>query len=246
VRFPPFHWWRTVFFLIPAITVYTIVLGIVSLVAGLFDGSGRLPHKCAQWWGRAILFTSGVRLRPTGQPLPPDDKSCVFVANHSSIYDTPIVLAGIPRQLRIMAKAALGYVPFIGWHLSRSGHVLVNRRNPGAGIFKRMQRMARSGASLIIFPEGSRTTDGQVQAFKAGIFLLAIEHKLPVVPITISGSRIVMPKGRLMVCPATVEIMVHDAIPTAGLQRQDARKLARQVQDIIASGVKMANGAMGQ
>jgi 1-acyl-sn-glycerol-3-phosphate acyltransferase len=239
VRLPPFHWWRTVFFLIPAIAVYTIVLGIVSLIAGLFDGSGRLSHKCAQWWGRAILFTTGVRLRPAGRPLPPDDQSCVFVANHSSIYDTPIVLAGIPRQLRIMAKAALGYVPFIGWHLARSGHVLVNRKNPGAGIFKRMQRMARSGASLVIFPEGSRTTDGQVKAFKAGIFLLAIEHKLPVVPITISGSRIVMPKGRLMVCPATVEIMVHDAIPTAGLQRQDARKLARQVQDIIASGVKL-------
>ena len=81
-----------------------------------------------------------------------------------------------------MAKATLGYVPFIGWHLARSGHVLVNRKNPGAGIFKRMQRMARSGASLIVFPEASRTSDGQLKKFKAGIFLLAIENNLPIVP----------------------------------------------------------------
>jgi 1-acyl-sn-glycerol-3-phosphate acyltransferase len=238
VRLPPFHWWRTVFFLIPAIAIYTIVLGLVSLVTGLFDSTGRWPHKCAQWWGRAILFTTGVKLRYAGRPLPPADQSCVFVANHSSIYDTPIWLAGIPRELRIMAKAALVYVPFIGWHLARSGHVLVNRKNPGAGIFKRMQRMARSGASLMLFPEGSRTPDGQVKTFKPGIFLLAIEHKLPIVPISISGSRVVMPKGRLMVRPATVEIMVHDAIPTAELKREDARKLARRVQEIVASGVK--------
>jgi 1-acyl-sn-glycerol-3-phosphate acyltransferase len=236
VKLPPFHWWRTVFLLIPTIAIYTIVLGLVSLVLGLFDGSGRLPHKCAQWWGRAILFTSGVRLRPSGRPLPPENESCVFVANHSSIYDTPIVLAGIPRQLRIMAKATLAYVPFIGWHLSRSGHVLVNRRNPGAGIFKRMQRMARSGASLIVFPEGSRSSDGRLKPFKAGIFLLAIENKLPVVPVSISGSRIVMPKGRLRVEPATVIVTVHDSIPTDRLTRQDARALAARVQEIIESG----------
>lgn len=243
---PPFHWWRTVFFLIPAIAIYTIVLGILSLLVGLIDGSGRLPHKCAQWWGRAILFTSGVRIRLGGLPLPADGASCVFVANHSSIYDTPILLTALAVQLRLMAKATLGYVPFIGWHLSRSGHVLVNRKNPGAGIFKRMQRMARSGASLFVFPEASRTTDGRLKKFKAGIFLLAIENKLPVVPVSISGSRVVMPKGRLMVCPATVDVTVHAAIPTVDLTRADARALATKVQEIVASAVPDANGAMGQ
>ena len=136
-----------------------------------------------------------------------------------------------------MAKAALGYVPFIGWHLLRSGHVLVNRKNPGAGIFKRMQRMARSGASLIVFPEGSRTMDGTVNRFKGGIFLLAIENGLPVVPVSVSGSRIVMPKGRFMVCGATVNVTVHDPIPTTGMTREDARALAERVRAIVASAV---------
>jgi 1-acyl-sn-glycerol-3-phosphate acyltransferase len=236
VRLPPFHWWRTVFVLIPLIGLYTVGLGIVSLVAGLFDRRGVFPHRCAQWWGRAILATSGVRLERRGV-LPADDQSCIFVANHASIYDIPILFTAIPRQLRIMAKSTLGYVPFIGWHLQRSGHLLVNRKNPGAGIFKKMQRMTKHGASLIVFPEGSRTPDGRVMRFKGGIFLLAIENQWPVVPVSVIGSRIVMPKGRLMVCPADVEVVVHPPVPTTGLTREDARSLAKQVQEIVARDV---------
>jgi len=237
VSSPAVNWIRTVVVLVPSIAIYTIVIGTVSLVGGLFDGSGRFAHRCAQLWARLILWTSGVRIELKGAALPPVDQSCVFVANHSSFYDTPIVFTALPRQLRIMAKAALGYVPFLGWHLLRSGHVLVNRRNPGASIFKRMQRMAKSGASLVVFPEGSRTIDGNLQKFKAGMFLLAIENGLPVVPITISGSRIVMPKGRFSVSPATVTVTVHEQIPTKDLAREDARPLAAKVQDIVASAV---------
>jgi 1-acyl-sn-glycerol-3-phosphate acyltransferase len=236
VKIPPFRWWWTAFVLVPSIAIYTIVLGTASLIGGLFDGSGHWAHRCAQWWGRSILWTSGVKIDRRGS-LPAEGESCVFVANHSSIYDVPILFTALPRQLRIMAKAALVYVPFIGWHLYRSGHVLVNRKNPGAGIFKRMQRMARSGASLIVFPEASRTIDGTVKRFKGGIFLLAIENGLPVVPVSVSGSRIVMPKGRFMVCPATVQVTVHDAIPTKGLSREDARALAERVRTVVASAV---------
>ena len=234
---PALNWIRTVVVLVPAIALYTIVLGTVSLIGGLIDGTGHFAHKCAQLWARLILGTSGVRIKLVGAALPPVDQSCVFVTNHSSFYDTPIVFTALPRQLRIMAKAALGYVPFLGWHLLRSGHVLVDRKNPGASIFKRMQRMAKSGASLVVFPEGSRTIDGQVQKFKAGMFLLAIENGLPVVPISISGSRVVMPKGRFAVSPATVTVTVHEQIPTKGLAREDARTLAARVQDIVASAV---------
>ena len=236
MSFPPFHWWRTVFFLIPLIGLYTIVLGVLSLVGGLFDRSGHWSHRCAQWWGRAILWTSGVRLVHHGT-LPPEQQSVVFVVNHASIYDTPIVFTALPRQLRLMAKAALGYVPFIGWHLSRSGHVLVNRKNPGVSIFKKMQRMVREGACLMVFPEGSRSSDGQLKRFKPGMFLLAIENKLPVVPVSIRGSRVVMPKGRLAVSPATVDVYIHEAIDTSSMTRDDARELAERARSIIDGAV---------
>lgn len=237
MKLPPYHWWRTVFFLIPAISIYTIALGTASLVSSVFDRSGRFAHRCAQWWARLILATTGVRLERVGAPLPPEGTSCIFVANHASIYDTPIMLYGLPRQLRIIAKAALGYVPFIGWHLRLTGHLLIDRHNPGAAVFKRMQRMTRRGTSLFVFPEGSRSRDGRLMKFKGGIFLLAIETGWPIVPVTIVGSRIVMPKGRLMTCPAHVQMTVHESVPTVGLTRKDARALADRVRGIIASAL---------
>jgi 1-acyl-sn-glycerol-3-phosphate acyltransferase len=238
VKLPPYHWWRTVFFLIPTIALYTIVLGTLSFLVAFVDRTGNTSHKFAQWWGKAILGTTGVRVRFSGASLP--TTSCIFVANHASIYDTPILLGSIPRQLRLMAKSALKWVPFIGWHLALSRHVLVDRKNPGASVFKRMQRMARLGASVFVFPEGSRSADGALKAFKPGIFLLAIENKLPLVPLTVIGSRDVMPKGRLMTCPADVEIVVHDPIVTDGLSRKDTRELAERVRAIIGSSLSAA------
>ena len=219
-------------FLIPAVTLYTVVLGTLSFFSSLADRSGEFAHRCAQWWARAILATTGVRVERRGAD-PAEHESCIFVVNHSSIYDIPILFTAIPRQLRIIAKATLGYVPFVGWHLRRSGHLLVDRRNPGAAIFKKMQRMAAQGTSLIVFPEGSRTRDGPLMKFKGGVFLLAIDTGLPIVPVTVSGSRLVMPYGRLMVCPATVRVTVHDAIPTVGMRRDDARALAERVREIV-------------
>src|SRR5262245_12985740 len=207
------------------------------MIASLF-GSPFFAHRCAQWWGRLIVLTSGVRITLTGAPLPPPSEGCIVVANHASIYDIPVLFTAIPRQLRLMAKAALGYVPFIGWHLKLSGHLLVNRKNPGAAIFKRMQRMARSGASLLVFPEGGRSSNDQLKKFKGGGFLPAIATGLPILPVTIVGNRIVMPKGRLMVCPASVRVVVHPKIETTGMTRDDARALADRVRGVVASALQ--------
>lgn len=233
MKLPPYHWWRTVFFLIPAVALYTIALGTVSLISSLVDARGRFAHECARWWSKLILWTTGVKFERRGAP--PPSTSCIFVVNHASIYDIPILFSALPRQLRIIAKAALGRIPFVGWHLRRAGHLLVDRQNPGAAVLKKMQRMVQEGASLIVFPEGSRTNDGLVQRFKGGVFLLAIDTGLPIVPVSVSGSRTVMPKGRLMVCPATVRVTVHDPISTDGLTREDARGLADRVRTVVAS-----------
>ena len=235
MRLPPFHWWRTVFFLIPVLAAGTIVCGTASLLSTFMDRSGRSAHRIAQAWAWLILRTSGVRLERRGAPLPDDSTSCVYVANHASFYDIPILFAAVPRQLRIMAKADLGQVPFIGWHLRRAGHLLVDRERPGAAILKKMQRMLRHGVSLIVFPEGARTLTGQLDEFKAGIFLLAIEQKLPVVPLSVNGSRDVMPRDRLMVTPGPVRVTVHEWIATEGMSRREARELAKRVREIIGA-----------
>lgn len=240
---PPFHWWRTVFVLIPLIGLATIGLGVLSLASGLVSGTGHAAHRCAQWWSRFILATTGVRVERRGAPLPPPETSCVFVANHASFYDIPILFATVPRQLRILAKASLGRVPFIGWHLQRSGHLLVDPARSGPATFTKMKRMVRAGASLIVFPEGARTPDGRVHAFKRGGFLLAIQSGLPIVPVSVANSRTVMPRGRLMVSPARVLVTVHEPIPTAGLTRDDARALADRVRAAITADLDAAPAA---
>ena len=231
---PPFHWWRTVFFLIPAISVYTIVLGTVSLVSTLFDRKGDFAHRCARAWSRLILATSGVRVQVSGLERLDPERSYVFAANHQSIFDIPIVFSALPYQLRIVAKESLGRIPFMGWHLHRAGHLLVDRKNPGADIVHKMARLVREGSSLIVFPEGTRSVDGTLGRFKKGSFLVALGAKLPVVPVTIEGSRHVMQKGRLMVRPGEVLLTVHDAVPTESVRREEVRALAEQVRAAVA------------
>src|SRR4026208_2366890 len=126
----PFHWWRTVFFLIPCIAVYTIALGTLSLVSSLVDRHGYFAHWRARTWSRLILATSGVRVAARGLEKLEPGRTYVFVANHQSIFDIPILFWTLPFQLRIIAKESLGNIPFMGWHLRRTGHMLVDRKRP--------------------------------------------------------------------------------------------------------------------
>jgi 1-acyl-sn-glycerol-3-phosphate acyltransferase len=237
VTLPPYHWWRTVFFLIPAIGVYTVVLGTISILSSLVDPSGDFGHRCARAWAWLVLRTTGVRVTAHGIEALDPRRSYVFASNHQSIYDIPIVFTSLPLQLRIVAKDSLGRFPFLGWHLRRTGHLLVDRKNPGAGIVKKMARLVGGARSLIVFPEGTRSVDGSVGRFKGGMFLVAIDAGLPVVPVSIARSRYVMLKGRLMTCPGDVTVTVHEPIPTAGVGRDGARELAARVRDVVRSAV---------
>lgn len=233
----PWDWWRTVFYLIPAVTVYTVVLGAASLVSTLFDKRGNFGHKCARAWSWLILKTTGVRVTVEGLDRLDPSRSYVFASNHQSIYDIPILFASLPFQLRILAKDSLGRIPFMGWHLSLTGHVLVDRSKSGAGVVKKMARLVRAGHSLIVFPEGTRSTDGTVGRFKGGSFLIAAQAGLPVVPISVIGSRHVMFKGELTVRPGHVRVVVHDPMDTSGVPREAVRDFASTIRDVVALGL---------
>jgi 1-acyl-sn-glycerol-3-phosphate acyltransferase len=234
---PPYHWWRTVFFLIPAIAVYTIVLGTISILSSLVDPSGDFGHRCARGWAWLVLRTTGVHVDARGVDKLDPARSYVFASNHQSIYDIPIVFTSLPLQLRIIAKDSLARIPFLGWHLQRTGHLLVDRKHPGAGIVKKMARLVRGARSLIVFPEGTRSADGAVARFKAGLFFVAVDAGLPIVPVSIAGSRHVMRKGRLMTCPGRVTITIHDPISTEGMGRDGVRDLAERVRDVVRAAV---------
>ena len=246
--FPSYHWWRTVFYLIPAISVYTVVLGTVSIVSSVFDRHGHVAHGCARVWSWLILRTTGVRVEVEGLERIRPNTTYIFVSNHQSIYDIPVIFASLPYQLRIIAKESLARFPVLGWHLRRGGHLLVDRRHPDrGGILRRWRALVSEGLSLIIFAEGTRSWDGRVGRFKAGSFLLAIEAGLPIVPLAIVGTRAVMPKGRLRTEPAEVTLIVHDPIQPPAIQVptvRDARRLAERAHEIVAAAVdeRLAGG----
>src|SRR5262249_21602696 len=166
----------------------------------------------------------------------------VFVSNHQSIYDTPVVFSSLPYQLRIIAKESLARFPVLGWHLKRGGHLFVDRKHPDrARLLTRRRALVSERVSLVIYPEGTRRRDGHVARFKAGSFMLAIEAQLPIVPVAIVGTRQVMPKGRLRTEPADVTIVIHDPIQPPPLEKptvHDAKALADRAHEIVAAEVE--------
>jgi 1-acyl-sn-glycerol-3-phosphate acyltransferase len=242
MKFPPFHWWRTVFFLIPAISLYTVVLGTLSILSTFIDRKGHAAHWCARAWSWLILATTGVDVTVKGLGHVQRGETYVFISNHQSIYDIPVIFASLPFQLRIIAKESLGRFPFLGWHLIRAGHLLVDRSNPDrSGILNRWRRLVSDRLSLIIFPEGTRSPDGSVGRFKGGSFLLALEAGLTIVPLSVSGTIHVMKKNRLMTCPGQVTLVVHEPVPIARMENPttaDARHLAERIEQIVRSAVE--------
>lgn len=245
---PSFHLLRTVLWLIPAITVYTILLGTLSLGSTVLGGHGHFAHRCAQWWSWLILATTGVRVRVEGLDHLVPGTTYVFVSNHQSIYDIPVLFGSLPYQLRIIAKESLGRFPFLGWHLRRTGHMLVDRSRPDrAGIFAWATALPSRGLSLIVFPEGTRSRDGLVATFKAGSLVPAVQAGIPIVPLSVVGSRHVMRKGELTTRPGDVRLLVHSPLPTVATPEPDPeamRALAARVRDIVRGEVE-AEAASG-
>ena len=236
---PPYHWWRTVFFLIPAIGVYTIVLGTLSLAVVVCSiRRGDFGHRCARAWAWLILKTTGVRVEVRGLEH-------IERAAHAMSSPRTTRASTTSRSCSRRCRCSCGSsprrrsdrFPFLGWHLQRTGHLLVDRKNPGAGVLKKMARLVGGARSLIVFPKGTRSQDGTVGRFKGGTFLLAIDNDLPIVPVSIARSRFVMLKGRLMTCPGDVVLTVHAPIATAGVSREQARELAERVRAIVRQDV---------
>jgi 1-acyl-sn-glycerol-3-phosphate acyltransferase len=232
-----FHFLRTVLFLIPAIGIYTVILGALSVGSSVLDRRGHFGHWCARAWSWLILATTGVEVDVRGLERLEPGRTYVFIANHQSIYDIPVIFWWIPFQLRIIAKESLGRFPVLGPHLKRTGHMLVDRTRPDrSGIFGWANALTSKGLSLIVFPEGTRSPDGRVGVFKGGSFYLAVQAGLPIVPLSIVGSRHVMRKGQLTTRPGRVTLIVHEPIATTAdpdPSPSEVRDLARRVREIV-------------
>ena len=230
-------YFRSLVFTNPLIYFYTAFCGTLSLIGSLLDGRGRWQHFCARMWSWMILKTSGIRVRVEGLENVDPNRTVVYCSNHASAMDIPILFVYLPLQFRFLAKRSLFHLPFLGWHLRRSGHVSVDRMRPHEAMkgFDRAAQKIREGRSVITFPEGTRSRGGDLLPFKAGSFYLAILAQAPIVPITLNGTREVLVPDTYHVRAGQTEMIIHPPIPTAGLTVDDAQSLSNRVREQIKS-----------
>ena len=219
----------------PLVALYTVLMGSLSLAFSLFDRRGRLQHWCASTWSRMIARTAMLEVRVRGAEHLSAGQSYVFLSTHQSWMDIPVMLGYLPCQLRIAAKREVFLIPFLGWHMRRSGQIPINRGSTAESIesLRRAARLLGGGVSAFLFPEGTRTRDGSLQPLKKGGFRLALESGLPIVPVIIKGTRRAMPRGSMVLRAGPVEMRLAPPIHTAGLNDSDVPALIQQVREAM-------------
>jgi 1-acyl-sn-glycerol-3-phosphate acyltransferase len=220
-----------------AFVVLTIVGSLLALPSGLIDRSGELVLKLARWWARGVLGSAGVRVVVRSHTTLEPRRSYVFMANHLSSVDIWAVLVAVPVPLRFIAKKQLGTIPLFGWAMRAGRFIFIDRQNPVAArrSIDEAARRIRSGQSVVMFPEGTRSRDGTLGPFKKGGFHLAISSGADIIPVAIRGTRELMPRGAILIRPGTVSFQMGEPIPTAGLSTNDRDDLLHRVRDQIAA-----------
>ena len=225
------------------IAIYTVVIGPPIIVASFFDG-GRSMLRLGPVWIRWILATFRVRVEAVGLENVPTHAPVILMSNHQSLVDIAAIILTLPRtqSWRFVAKRELTRIPIFGWILVLSGHVIIDRGNRERAVasLRRAAEIIRAGTTVIVFPEGTRSPHGNLRTFKSGPFHLATEAQVPIVPITVSGSQRITPKGELRVHPGVVKIAYGKPIPTRGVSVDERKQLADRVRDAIAQGYDVA------
>ena len=220
------------------IVLYTIFWGLLGCVIGLIDRSGEGVIWVARCWVSWILATCRIEVECEGLDRFDRNRPHVFMSNHQSVIDTAAIVSSLPVSWRFVAKRELVWVPFFGWALGLGGHVIVDRGNHERAVrsLKRAAERIRTGTNVIIFPEGTRSPSGTLGPFKSGGFHLAIEAGVPIVPISVSGTNRITPKGSLRIESGRVRILYGDPIPTEGLDLEARNWLKDEVRRAITAG----------
>jgi 1-acyl-sn-glycerol-3-phosphate acyltransferase len=228
---------RSYFIWDPLIWLYTIVLGSISLLCSLFDHDGETQHSVARLWSKAILGTIGAKVTVEGLKKIDTTKAHVYVVNHLSAFDIPVLYVYLPFQFRILAKKELFRYPFMGWHLKRSGQIPVVLENPKASIRSLHLAIAavKRNMPLVVFPEGGRSPDGQLQPFMGGAFYAAIKAQVDVVPMAMVGTYETLKMNTWHIMPHPIRLLVGEPIPTTGLTSRDLETVVARAREQIAN-----------
>lgn len=213
------------------------MLSVLGFLTFPFDRKGRIIHNYARTWGWLIIKSSGVSVVVSGVDRLERGKPHILMANHQGAYDIFALLAYLPVHFKWLAKEKLFKIPVFGWAMGAAGYISIDRKGKKKALESLENAVAkvRQGASVLVFPEGTRSPDGKIHPFKKGGFALAIKAGVPIVPISIRGSREVLPRSSLRVRPGKIEITIGKQIPTDHRTMADRGVLMEEVREAIES-----------
>jgi 1-acyl-sn-glycerol-3-phosphate acyltransferase len=227
---------RSYLFYTPVIWAYTVFMGTLSLLSSFIDRNGRVQQWFAVTWSKMILNTISVDVRVHGMERIDTTRPHMYALNHLSALDIPVVYVMMPIHFRIMAKKELFRYPFMGWHLRRSGQVPIERENAISSMrsLNKAAASLKEGMPLVVFPEGGRSANGQLQPFLPGVFYVAIKSGVDVVPVAMVGTYEMLPMDTFHIMPRPVDVLVGEPISSAGYTVREMDKLAAKVEKAVA------------
>ena len=218
-----------------SIVISTVGLSILAFITFPFDRNGNIVHHYARWWAKIQLLVSGVRVKVRGLEHLDKETPYIYMSNHQGSYDIFALLSCLPVQFRWIAKKELFAIPILGWAMGAANYISIDRsgRRKALESIERAASKIKGGVSVVIFPEGTRSRDGSIQPFKRGGFTLALKSGVPIIPITINGSRDVMPRDSMRVRPGEIRVNVDRAIQTTPFSLRERNLLMEKVRETI-------------
>lgn len=232
---PRLYRWRTNVLQLPLLTVITAICGSISLLVSFADKRGRMQHRIARFWARAVVWCTGCSITVRGMENLHSQSAAVYASNHTSYMDTPVIFASLPFQFRILAKKELWPIAFIGWYLNRSGQIPIDTANPHATMSSLSfgVKALRGGMPLFVFPEGGRTATGKLKPFLSGAAYLAIRAQVPLVPMALTGVYDLLPIHTRHLYPGELTVTVGEPIETKGLSVRQTEELNTRLREAI-------------
>ena len=185
-------------------------------------------------WNVLLLLLCGVRLDVSGLEKIERGRNYIFMSNHLSALDISILYYALPFRITFMAKRELFMIPVFGWALAVTRHIPVDRSSPrraGRAVNRAVANLKNLRGSLMVFPEGTRSRTGELGAFKLGVFSIAVDAGVPIIPVAIQGSREILPRGSYLINPSRVTVRIGGAVSTSGFTRKSKAALAAVVRD---------------
>jgi len=215
----------------------TCLYSAISCIAGFIDATGNLAHRCFVQWARVSLAAAGFRIHITGLERLEANRPYIFMPNHASFLDILLLLAYLPHNFRFIIKKGFFAVPLVGWALYQCGDIPMDRNNPWKALrsLRRSADLLNDGISIVVFPEGTRSPNGKIQAFKTALFILPIRSRTPVVPVLIEGSFDALKRGSILLNPCPLKMTFYDPIAPSSYEVRDRETYAEKVRGALTA-----------